>query len=405
MKRQLIAQAIAALSFSAIAVGVQAQKISDDVVKIGVLTDLSGAYSDLAGQGSVIAARMAIEDFSKTKTILGKKIELVSADHQNKADIAANKSREWFDKEKVDVIVDLVTTSAALAAMEVAEQKNKITLNSGAASSAITNAKCTATNVHWVYDTYALSAGTGGAMVKAGKKTWYFVTADYAFGHSLEQDTAAVVTAAGGKVLGSSRHPFPGSDFSSYLLKAQASGAQVIALANAGADTINAIKQAAEFGINQKQTIVPLLMFISDVHSLGLKTAQGLTVTEGFYWDLNEQTRAWSRRFFALHKRMPTMVHAGVYSSVLNYLKAVEAAKTDDTATVMAKLKSTPINDGLFKGTIRADGKFEHDMYLLEVKKPSESTAPWDYYHVRAVIPAKDATLPLSKSTCKLVKK
>jgi branched-chain amino acid transport system substrate-binding protein len=337
--------------------------------------------------------------------VLGKKIELISADHQNKADITANKAREWFDKEKVDVIVDLVTTSSALAAMEVAEQKNKITLISGAASSAITGAKCTATNVHWTYDTYALSAGTGGAMVKAGKKTWFFVTADYAFGHSLEGDTAAVVKSAGGTVAGSVRHPFPGSDFSSFLLKAQSSGAQVIGLANAGADTINSIKQAAEFGITQKQTIVPLLMFITDVHSLGLKTAQGLTVTEGFYWDFNDQTRAWSKRFFAQHKRMPTMVHAGVYSSVMNYLKAVEATKSDDTNTVMAKLRSTPINDGLFKGVIRADGKFEHDMYLLEVKKPAESTTPWDYYHVRAVIPAKDATLPLSKSVCKLVKK
>jgi branched-chain amino acid transport system substrate-binding protein len=405
MKRKIIAQAVSALCLSAIAIGAQAQKISDDVVKIGVLTDLSGAYSDLAGQGSVVAARMAIEDFSKTKTVLGKKIELISADHQNKADIAANKSREWFDKEKVDVIVDLVTTSAALAAMEVAEQKNKITLVSGAGASVITGDKCTANNVHWAYDTYALSAGTGSAMVKAGKKTWFFVTADYAFGHSLEKDTSAVVTASGGKVLGAVRHPFPGSDFSSYLLKAQASGAQVIGLANAGADTINAIKQAAEFGITKKQTIAPLLMFITDVHSLGLQTAQGLTVTEGFYWDRNDQTRAWSKRFFAQHKRMPTMVHAGVYSSVMNYLKAVEATQSDDTATVMAKLKSTPINDGLFKGTIRPDGKFEHDMYLLEVKKPSESTTPWDYYHVRAVIPGKDAAIPLAKSVCKLVKK
>jgi branched-chain amino acid transport system substrate-binding protein len=405
MKQKVIAQAVTALCLSAMAVGAQAQKVSDDVVKIGVLTDLSGAYSDLSGQGSVVAARMAIEDFSKSKTVLGKKIELISADHQNKADITANKAREWFDKEKVDVIVDLVTTSSALAAMEVAEQKNKITLISGAASSAITGAKCTSTNVHWTYDTYALSAGTGNAMVKAGKKSWFFVTADYAFGHSLEGDTAAVVKSAGGTVAGSVRHPFPGSDFSSFLLKAQSSGAQVIGLANAGADTINSIKQAAEFGITQKQTIVPLLMFITDVHSLGLKTAQGLTVTEGFYWDFNDQTRAWSKRFFAQHKRMPTMVHAGVYSSVMNYLKAVEATKSDDTNTVMAKLRSTPINDGLFKGVIRADGKFEHDMYLLEVKKPAESTTPWDYYHVRAVIPAKDATLPLSKSVCKLVKK
>jgi branched-chain amino acid transport system substrate-binding protein len=399
------AKAVAALFAATIAGGVSAQKVSDDVVKIGVLTDLSGIYSDLAGQGSVVAARMAIADFSKNGTVLGKKIELVSADHQNKADITANRAREWFDKDKVDVIVDLVTTSAALAAMEVAEQKNKITLISGAASLDITNAKCTANNVHWTYDTYALSVGTGGAMVKAGKKSWYFVTADYAFGHNLERDTSNVVKEAGGTVVGSVRHPFPGSDFSSFLLKAQSSGAQVIGLANAGQDTINSIKQAAEFGITQKQSIVPLLMFITDVHSLGLQAAQGLTITEGFYWDFNDKTRAWSKRFFEQHKRMPSMVHAGVYSAVMNYLKAIEAAKTDDTAAVMAKLKSTPIDDGLFKGVIRADGKFEHDMYLLEVKKPAESRTPWDYYHVRAVIPAKEATLPLAKSVCKLVKK
>lgn len=405
MKHPFLLKSIVAACLASLALGAQAQKVTDDVVKIGVLTDLSGTYSDLAGQGSVIAARMAIEDFSKDKTVLGKKIELISADHQNKADIAANKAREWFDTNKVDVIVDLVTTSTALAAMEVGEQKNKITLVSGAGASVITNAKCSPNNVHWAYDTYGLSAGTGSAMVKAGKKTWFFVTADYAFGHSLESDTAAVVQATGGKVLGGVRHPFPGNDFSSYLLKAQASGAQVIGLANAGQDTINSIKQAAEFGISQKQSLAPLLMFITDVHSLGLKTAQGLTLTEGFYWDLNDKTRAWSKRFFLQHKRMPTMVHAGVYSSVLNYLKAVEAAKTDDTGAVMAKLKSTPIDDGLFKGNIRVDGKFEHDMYLLEVKKPSESTTPWDYYHVRAVIPAKEATLPLSKSVCKLVKK
>jgi branched-chain amino acid transport system substrate-binding protein len=255
------AKAVAALFAATIAGGVSAQKVSDDVVKIGVLTDLSGIYSDLAGQGSVVAARMAIADFSKNGTVLGKKIELVSADHQNKADITANRAREWFDKDKVDVIVDLVTTSAALAAMEVAEQKNKITLISGAASLDITNAKCTANNVHWTYDTYALSVGTGGAMVKAGKKSWYFVTADYAFGHNLERDTSNVVKEAGGTVVGSVRHPFPGSDFSSFLLKAQSSGAQVIGLANAGQDTINSIKQAAEFGITQKQSIVPLLMF------------------------------------------------------------------------------------------------------------------------------------------------
>ena len=406
MKLQLISKIVVGLCAAGLGFAATAQQVSDGQVKIGVLTDLSGAYSDLAGQGSVVAAQMAIEDFAKDKKVLGQPIALISADHQNKPDIAANKAREWFDKEKVDVIVDLVTTSAALAAMEVASQKNKITLVSGAASLDITNAKCTATNVHWTYDTYALSVGTGGAMVRSGKKDWFFVTADYAFGHSLERDTANVVKEAGGKVLGTVRHPFPGaSDFSSFLLQAQSSKAQVIGLANAGADTINAIKQAAEFGITEKQTIVPLLMFITDVHSLGLKTAQGLTITEGFYWDYSDSTRAFSKRFFDRHKRMPSMVHAGVYSAVLNYLKSVQAQKTDDTAKVMTALKSKPIDDGLFKGQIRADGKFEHDMYLLEVKKPAESKQPWDYYHVRAVIPAKDATLPLAKSACPLVKK
>ena len=379
-------------------------KVSNDVVKIGVLTDLSGTYSDLAGPGSVIAAKMAIADFSKDGTVLGKRIELVSADHQNKADIAANKAREWYDKDNVDVIVDLVSTNTALAVMEVAEQKNKITLVSGAGSTAITNEKCTPVNVHWAYDTYGLANGTAKAVVKQGKKNWYFITADYAFGASLESAASNVVTAGGGKVLGVSKAPFPNNDFSSYLLKAQASGADVVALANAGQDTINSVKQASEFGINKKQTVVPLLMFISDVHSLGLPTAQGMLMTEGFYWDRDEKTRAWSRRFFEQHKRMPTMVHAAVYSSVMNYLKTVQATGTDDTAVVMQKLKATPIDDGLFKGKIRVDGKFSHEMFLLEVKKPSDAKSPWDYYYIRDVIPAADSSIPLAMSKCKLVK-
>ena len=383
----------------------QAQ-VSDNVVKIGVLTDLSNIYSDVAGQGSVIAARMAVEDFAKDGMVLGKKIEIISADHQNKADIAANIAREWFDKDKVDTIVDLVSTNTALAAMEVAEQKNKITLVSGAASLPITNEKCTAGTVHWAYDTYALSVGTAQSLVKQGKKSWFFLTADYAFGAALERDATAVVKANGGSVVGSVKHPFPNSDFSSFLLKAQGSKADVIALANAGADTINSVKQAAEFGImGGKQAVVPLLIFISDIHSLGLKTTQGMFVTEGFYWDQNEKTRAWSKRFFEKHKRMPTMVHAGVYSSVLNYLKAIQAAKTDDTAKVMAKLKSTPIDDGLFKGTILANGKFKHDMVQAQVKSPAESKSPWDYYKNVTVIPADVATQPIAQSTCKLLKK
>ena len=406
MKRKLLSTLIAVMATGVTGVSVAQQKVSDDIVKIGVLTDLSGSYSDVAGPGAVIAAKMAIADFSKDGTVLGKKIELISADHQLKADIAANKAREWYDKEKVDVITELVSTNAALAAMEVAEQKNKITLVSGAASLPITNEKCTPVNVHWTYDTYALSNGTAKAVVKNGKKTWFFISADYAFGAALERDATAVINANGGKVVGSIKHPFPSSDFSSFLLKAQASKAEVIALANAGQDTINSVKQASEFGIaGSKQTIVPLLMFISDVHSLGTKAAQGMYLTEAFYWNRDDKTRAFSKRFFEQHKKMPTSVQAGTYSSVLNYLKAVQAAGTDDTAAVMKQLKTMNIDDGLFKGKIRADGKFEHDMYLVEVKKPDEVKTPWDYYHVRATIPAAEATQPLSQSKCKLVTK
>lgn len=404
MKRTLLSSLIG-LMVTGVVGTANAQKVSDDIVKIGVLTDLSGAYSDLAGAGAVLAAKMAIADFSKNGTVLGKKIELISADHQLKADIAANKAREWYDKEKVDVIAELVSTNAALAAMEVAEQKNKITLVSGAASLPITNEKCTPVNVHWTYDTYALSNGTAKAVVKSGKKSWFFISADYAFGAALERDATAVIKANGGTVVGSIKHPFPNSDFSSFLLKAQASKADVIGLANAGADTINTVKQAAEFGISgSKQTIVPLLMFISDIHSLGVKAAQGMNLTEAFYWNRDEKSRAFAKRFFAEFKKMPTSIQAGTYSSVFNYLKAVEKAGTDETGAVMKTLKSMPIDDGLFKGKIRADGKFEHDMLLVEVKKPEEVKTPWDYYSVKAVIPAAEATQALSQSKCKLVK-
>ena len=382
----------------------QAQ-VSDGVVRIGVLTDLSGAYSDIAGKGTVIATQMAIDDFiAKDKPAF--KVELVSADHQNKGDIAANKAREWFEKGGVDVVSELVTTSVALAVQKIAKDKNKIALISGAASTRITNEDCNDVTVHWTYDTYAVANGTAKAVTKAGGKKWFFLTADYAFGHSLEKDATAVVKANGGEVVGAVRHPFPGSDFSSFLLKAQASGAQIIGLANAGADTIGSIKQAAEFGITPKQSLAGLLMFITDVHSLGLKTTQSMYLTEGFYWDLNADTRAWSKRFFDLHKRMPTMVQAGQYSSVSHYLKAVKALGSDDTAKVMAQMKKTPVNDFFAKnGTIRADGRMVHDMYLLQVKKPAESTTPWDYYNVRATIPAAEAFQPLSASTCPLVKK
>jgi branched-chain amino acid transport system substrate-binding protein len=406
MKRKLLSALICAALIAHVgATAGAATKVSDGVVKIGVLTDMSGTYSDLAGPGSLAAVQMAVADFiAKEKPDF--KIEVISADHQNKGDIAAIKAREWIDTEKVDMIVDLVTTSTALAVMKVAKEKNRITIVSGAASTPITNEQCTDTNVHWTYDTYALAVGTGKAVVKQGGKTWFFLTADYAFGKSLEKDTTEVVLEEGGKVLGHVLHPFPAQDFSSFLLQAQASGAQVIGLANAGNDTINAIKQAAEFGITPKQTLAGLLMFISDVHSLGLKATQGMYLTTGFYWDRNDETRAWSKRFFAKRNRMPTMVHAGDYSAVTHYLKAVKAVGTDDTKTVMARMKATPINDFFAKnGKIRVDGRMVHDMYLAQVKKPEESRYPWDYYFIRQVIPADQAFMPLSKSVCPLVKK
>lgn len=382
-----------------------ADGLSDGKVKIGLLSDMSGTYSDLAGPGSLIAAEMAIADFGGK--VLGQPIEIISADHQNKADIAANKAREWADTEGVDVFAELVTSSVALAVNEVARQKNKVTLISGAASSSLTGENCVPSGIHYTYSTRALAAGTGGAVVKEGGDSWFFLTADYAFGHALERDVTAVVEANGGKVMGSVRHPFPASDFSSFVLQAQGSGAKVIGLANAGADTTNAIKTAKEFGIvDAGQKIAGLLVFLSDVHSLGLETARGLQLTTGFYWDYDDQTREWSKRFFEKHGAMPTMVHAGVYSSVTAYLKAVEAAGTDDTDAVMAKLQETPINDFFARnGKIRADGRMVHDMFLAEVKSPDESKGEWDYYKILRVIPGEEAYGPLSESKCPAVNK
>lgn len=380
-----------------------AQEIS---IKAGVLNDRSGLYADLSGEGSVIAARMAVEDFKAAEK--GIKVEIVSADHQNKPDVGSNIARQWYDQDGVDLILDVPTSSVALAVHQITREKNKIHINSGAASSDITGKACSPNTVHWTYDTYALAQGTGGAMTKAGGDTWFFLTADYAFGHALERDAGAVVTKAGGKVLGAVRTPFPGTDFSSFLLQAQSSRAKVIGLANAGGDTINSIKQAGEFGITQAgQKLAGLLVFLTDVHSLGLQTAQGLVLTEAFYWDMNDQTRAWSDRFAKANGgKRPTMVQAGVYSGMLHYLKAVEAAKSKDSATVMAKMKELPTDDPLFgKGSVRADGRKMHDMYLFEVKKPAESKGAWDYYKQVAVLPAEQAFKPLAESDCPLVKK
>ncbi len=403
-KKQLLAVFGTGLALAMAVSGASASGLSEGVHKVGVLTDMSGVYSDLCGPGSAAAAQMAIDDFGGT--VLGKKIELVSADHQNKADIAANKAREWFDTGKVDVIADLPNSSAALAVMEVAKQKNKITLVSTGASTKITNSNCSPNNVHWTYDTYSLAVGTGKAVVANGGDTWYFITADYAFGHSLEGDTAAIVEASGGKVLGKVRAPFPSTDFSSFLLQAQASGSKIIGLANAGGDTINAIKQAGEFGITQNQTLAGLLVFITDIHSLGLEASQGMMLTTGFYWDRNDETRAFAKRFGEVHKNMPTMGQAGVYSSLMHYFKAVEKAGTDEAGAVMAAMKATPVNDVFAKnGFIRDDGRMVHDMYLVQVKKPSESKGAWDYYKVLRTIPGEEAYMSLEQSTCKLVKK
>jgi branched-chain amino acid transport system substrate-binding protein len=375
-------------------------------VKIGVLTDMSSLYADLSGQGSVNAARMAVEDFAADKK--GLKVEIVSADHQNKPDVGSTIARQWLDVEKVDVIVDVPNSAVALAVNGIVKEKNKTLLISGAASADLTGKACTPNTVHWTYDTWALANGTGNAIIKTGGDSWFFLTADYAFGHALERDTEAVVLAAGGKVLGKVRHPLNTSDFSSFLLQAQSSKAKIIGLANAGGDTTNTIKQAAEFGIVAGgQNLAGLLVFITDVHALGLKTAQGLIFTETFYWDRDEQTRAFAARFAPQFKGVhPTMVHAGVYSAVMHFLKAAEALKdVSDGSKVVAKMKQLPTDDPLFgKGSIRADGRKLHPAYLVEVKKPDESKAPWDYHKIRATIPTEQAFRPLDKGECPLVK-
>jgi branched-chain amino acid transport system substrate-binding protein len=385
--------------------GLAQAQISDGVIKIGVMNDMSGLYADIGGPGSVTAARMAVEDFGAARK--GMKVEIVSADHQNKPDVGSNIARTWYDVDKVDAIFDVPTSSVALAVNQLTREKGKAFINTGAATSDLSGKACSPNTIHWLYDTWMLANGTGSAIVKTGGDTWFFLTADYAFGHALERDTEAVVLKSGGKVLGKVRTPFPGTDFSSFLLQAQASKAKIIGLANAGGDTINSIKQAAEFGIVKGgQSLAGLLVFITDVHSLGLNTAQGLIFTEPFYWDLNEQTRAWSKKFAAANGgKFPTADHAGVYSAVLHYLKAVEAGKTDDGAKTIAKMKELPTDDPLFgKGMVRQDGRKIHPAYLVEVKKPSESKGPYDYYKIRATIPADQAFRPMNQGECPLVK-
>jgi branched-chain amino acid transport system substrate-binding protein len=405
MKRKLLTSML--MGAGLFTAGLANAQMSGNVVKIGVLNDMSGLYADLAGPGSVVAAKMAVEDFQKASKA-GLKIEVVSADHQNKPDVGSSIARKWYDSEGVDMIVDVPTSSVALAVNEVTKEKGKVMLDSGAATSDLTGKSCSPNTIHWTYDTWMLANGTGSAVVKSGGDSWYFLTADYAFGHALERDTSEVVKAAGGKIVGAVRFPLNTQDFSSFLLQAQSSKAKILGLASAGGDTINSIKQASEFGIVQGgQKLAGLLVFLSDVHGLGLQKAQGLQVTTAFYWDLNDGTRAWTKRFAAANGgKYPTMVQAGVYAETLHYLKAVEAAKTDDGTKVVAKMKELPTDDPLFgKGYIRADGRKIHPAYLVEVKKPSESKGPYDYYKVLQTIPAEKAFRPIDQGNCPLVAK
>jgi len=402
----LAASAAAVMACVPVSSFAQQGKLSGDVVKIGVLTDMSGVYADYGGPGAVAAAKLAVQDFGGK--IFGKPIEVVNADHQNKPDIAKNVTQQWFDRDGVDMTVENLNSSVALAVQALGKEQNKITIVTGAATSRLTNEDCApATGVHYLMDTIALANVVGKAVVKDGGNTWYFLTADYAFGHSLEKDTGDVVKAAGGKVNGAVRHPLSTNDFSSFLLQAQTSGAKVVGLANAGGDTVNSIKAAAEFGITKKQNLAALLMLLTDVHAIGLNTAQGLYLTEGWYWDLNPETRAWADKFSkVMNGRKPNSNHAAVYSSTLHYLKAVQAAGTDDTAAVMKKMRETPINDMFAKGgKLREDGRMVHDMYLFQVKSPAESKAPWDYYTLKGTVKGDEAFQSVAAGKCTAVKK
>jgi branched-chain amino acid transport system substrate-binding protein len=391
---------LAAAAFGAL---VLAAPASAQGVKIGILNDQSGVYADYGGKYSLEAARMAVEDFGGE--VLGQKIEIVTADHQNKPDLATAIARRWYDTEGVDMITELTTSSVALAVQELSKEKKKIDIVVGAATSRITGDACTPYGFHWAYDTRALAVGTGGALVEAGGNTWFFLTADYAFGYALEKDTTDIVTSKGGKVLGSVRIPLNSSDFSSFLLQAQSSKAKIVGLANAGLDTTNSIKQAAEFGIVKGgQKLAGLLMTLSEVHGLGLEAAQGLVLTEGFYWDHDEESRAFSERFIKRTGHMPSMIHAGTYSATLSYLKAVKAAGTKDSEAVAKKLKELPVDDAFAKGKVQENGRMVHDMYLFEVKKPSESKKPWDYYKQLAVVPGEKAFFTAKESGCPLTK-
>jgi branched-chain amino acid transport system substrate-binding protein len=380
------------------------QKISGNAVRIGVLTDLSGIYTEIGGAGSVVAAQMAGEDFGGK--VLGKPIEVISADHRNRVDIGAKTAIEWYEQDGVDMITDVTNSAVAIVVSHVAAKRRRVVMVTGAATTQLTNESCSPYTVHHTYDTYALAHGTGGALVKEGGNVWAFLTADYPFGHSLERETAAVVRATGGEVLGAARHPFNTKDFDPYLLRLGASDAKVIALANAGGDTVKAVKAASALGVTKRHSIAALLLFITDIHALGLPTAQGMFVTSAWYWNLNDATRAFARRFYARTKRMPTMVQAGTYSSVTMFLKGVKATGTDDADAVMTWMKSTLHSDVFGENMqVRADGRLAHDMYLLQVKQPAESKSEWDYYDLRRTIPAAEAFQPLSASRCAMVRK
>jgi len=401
MRKNLIASVAFLLASST---AVLAQSATDGKVKIGILNDQSGVYADFGGKSSVEAAKMAVEDFGGK--VLDVPVEIVDADHQNKPDIASNIARQWYDTEQVDAIMELTTSSVALAVQAIGKEKKKIDIVTGAATTDLTGKACSPYGFHWAYDTHALAVGTGGALVKQGGDSWFFLTADYAFGYSLEQQTTDYVKASGGTVVGAVRHPLSTQDFSSFLLQAQSSGAKVIGLANAGLDTSNAIKQAAEFGITQGgQHLAALLFTLAEVHGLGLEAAQGLTLTEGFYWNRDDESRAFAKKFFARTGKMPNMIHTGTYSAVTQYLKAVQKAGTDETEAVAKQLHEMPVDDVFGRGgTVGANGRMIHDMYLLQVKKPADSKEPWDYFNVLATIPGKEAYIDPAKSGCDLVK-